>query len=111
METHFPEMENAHSRLARERVLADLRALTHDAEELLKATAGDVSEKAAEARTRVTAALERARATYQEMQDQGIASAREAVKKADTVIREHPYQSLGIAFGIGLLLGVLLKRK
>ena len=49
METHFPEMENSHSRLARERVLADLRALTHDAEELLKATAGDISEKAAEA--------------------------------------------------------------
>lgn len=51
------------------------------AEELLKATAGDVNEKAAEARTRVTPALERARATYQEMQDQGIASAREAVKR------------------------------
>ena len=81
------------------------------AEELLKATAGDVNEKAAETRTRVIPALERARATYQEMQDQGIASAREAVKKADTAIREHPYQSIGIAFGIGLLLGVLLKRK
>lgn len=111
METHFPEMENSHSRLARERVLADLRALTHDAEELLKATAGDVSEKASEARARVTAALERAKATYQDLHDQGLASAREAVKKADTTIREHPYQSVGIAFGIGLLLGVLLKRK
>lgn len=111
METHFPDMETTHTRMARERMLADLRTLVHDAEELLKATAEDVSDKATEARTKVTAALDRARATCHELQEQGIASAKAAVKKADTTIRDHPYESLGIAFGLGLLLGALLKRK
>ncbi|MEY4938862.1 MAG: hypothetical protein RIQ93_597 [Verrucomicrobiota bacterium] len=111
METHFPDMENTHTRLARERMLADLRTLVDDAEELLKATADEVSDKAAEARTKVTAALDRARATCQELQEQSVASAKAAVKKADTTIRDHPYESLGIAFGVGLLLGALLKRK
>jgi ElaB/YqjD/DUF883 family membrane-anchored ribosome-binding protein len=111
METHFPDMENTHTRLARERMLSDVRALVRDAEELLHATADDVSDKAAEARAKVTAALDRARATCHELQEQSMASAKAAVKKADATIRDHPYESLGIAFGLGILLGVLLKRK
>ncbi len=34
-----------------------------------------------------------------------------SVKATDRVIRDHPYESLGIAFGIGVLLGVLINRK
>lgn len=111
METHFDNMEHVHSTLARERVMADLRSLIRDSEDLLKATAGDVTEKAKEARSRVTAALERARNTCQHLQEQAAASARAAARKADSTIREHPYQSLGVAFGVGLLVGVLVSRK
>jgi ElaB/YqjD/DUF883 family membrane-anchored ribosome-binding protein len=111
METHFENLEHAHSRMARERVLADLQALAHDSEELLKATAGDVSEKAREAREKLTAALARTQSTIEEMQNQAIAGAREAARKADAAIREHPYESLGVAFGLGLLIGVLVGRK
>ena len=34
----------------------------------------------------------------------------EKVKVADEVIREHPYESMGVAFGLGLLLGVIASR-
>lgn len=111
METHFPNMDDAQNQLARERVLNDLKTLASDAEDLLRATAGDASDKANEARTRVTAALERAKATYADLQEQGIASAKAAARKADDAIRSHPYESIGIAFGFGLLLGALLRRK
>ena len=111
METNFEELEQAHSRLARERVMADLKTLVRDSEDLLKATAGDVSEKAKEARARVSSALERARASCDDLQEQTIASAKAAAKKADAVIRTHPYESIGVALGIGLLIGVLVARK
>lgn len=111
METHFPEMENSHSRLARERVMADLKALASDAEALLRATASDASESAKEARSRLTAAVEKAKATCQDWQERSVDAAREAAKKADETIRSHPYESIGIAFGIGVLLGALLRRK
>ena len=111
METHFPETEPSNSRIARERVMADMRALARDAESLLKATADDVSEKAKEARARLMAAVEKAKASYDEMQAQGIESARAAALRADETIRTHPYESLGIAFGVGVLLGALLRRK
>ena len=35
----------------------------------------------------------------------------ERAKAADRVIRDHPYQTIGIAFGLGLLIGVLARRK
>ncbi len=111
METHFANMEQAHSSLARERVMEDLRVLVRDSETLLKATAGDVTEKAKEARVRLSAALERAKSTCDELQRQTVAVAKAAAKKADVVVREHPYESIGVAFGLGLLIGVLVTRK
>ena len=111
METNFANIEQDHSRLARQRVLEDLRVLVRDSEALLKATASDVSEKAKEARARLTAALERAKATCDELQRQAVAAAKAAAEKADAVVREHPYESVGVAFGVGLLIGVLVSRR
>ena len=91
--------------------MKDLKSLARDAEDLLKATAGDASEKAKEARERLGAALERAKSTCEDAQDQGIATVKAAAKKADTVIRDHPYETIGVAFGVGLLIGVLLRRR
>jgi ElaB/YqjD/DUF883 family membrane-anchored ribosome-binding protein len=106
METHFEAMQT-HDEVTREKVKEDLRVLVHDAEGLLKATAGDLSEKAKEARTRLAAALEKAKATCVRMEEKTVAAA----KATDKVIRAHPYESIGIAFGVGLLIGVLVGRK
>jgi len=111
METNYEDIEQSHGNTARERVQEDLETLTRDAEDLLKATAGDVSEKAREARSRVSAALERAKTTCRRLQGQTIATAKVAAKKADTVIRDHPYEAIGVSFGIGLLLGVVIARR
>ncbi len=111
METHFENLAQAHSALARERVLQDLKTLARDSEALLKATAGDLSEKARSARARLAEALASAKATCAELQEQMVASAKAAAKKTDAAIREHPYQSIGIAFSVGVLVGVLVARK
>ncbi len=111
METHLENMEAADSALARERVMTDLKSLVRDSEDLLKATASDVSEKAKEVRARVTAALERAKKTCEQWQEQTAVTAQAAAKKADAAIRTHPYETIGVAFGVGLLVGVLVTRK
>lgn len=111
METHFENLAQGQSAMARERVLRDLKTLARDSETLLKATAGDLGEKAGEARRRLAGALERAKATGAALQELTIASAKTVANNADTVIRHHPYESIGIAFGIGVLLGVLVSRK
>jgi len=107
METVFEEIQTAQGDVSRERVKEDLRILVRDAEELLKATAGDVSGKVKEARSQLMETLERAKATCLRLQDKTIAAA----KATDKVIREHPYESIGVAFGVGLLIGVLVTRR
>jgi ElaB/YqjD/DUF883 family membrane-anchored ribosome-binding protein len=111
METNHKAIENVHGAIARERMATELKMLAREAEDLLKATAGDASEKAKEARARLGVALERAKSTCQDVQEQSIATAKAAAKAADTVIRDHPYESIGVAFGVGLLIGVLVTRK
>lgn len=87
--------------------LSDLRDVANDAEELLNATAGQAGEKAKETRARLAAAIESAKATCRKLEEKAIAGA----KATDKVIRAHPYESIGIAFGLGLLIGVLISRK
>ena len=106
METHFDAM-TTDSQDARERVKEDLHALMRDAEELLKATAGDMSEKAKQARVRLSEALDKAKGTYRQLEEKTVAAAR----ATDKVIRDHPYESIGVAFGVGLLIGVLVARR
>ena len=90
-----------------ERLVGDLKAVARDTEDLLRASAGEVSEKAREARARLTTTLERAKESCARLEEKAIAGA----KAADRVVREHPYESAGIAFGIGLLIGVLVTRR
>jgi ElaB/YqjD/DUF883 family membrane-anchored ribosome-binding protein len=90
-----------------EKIMADLKTLSNDAEALMKATAGQAGDKAGELRERLATALESARATCQRIEERAIAGA----KAADQTIREHPYESIGAAFGIGLLIGVLVGRR
>ena len=78
-----------------------------DAEALIKATASELGEKAKEARARLIEALDAAKVTCHKLEEKAIAGA----KATDRIIREHPYQSLGLAFGLGLLIGVLVNRK
>lgn len=92
---------------ANERLATDIKLLARDAEELLRATAGEAGEKIKEVRERLSKALESARSTYEDLQDQTA----ETAKAADQAIREHPYESIAVAFGVGALIGLLFGRR
>ncbi len=93
-------------RIESERLVTDLKTVARDAEVLVKATAGEVGEKAREARSRLMTALESTKKSAQVLQEKAIVGA----KATDKAIRNHPYPALGIAFGVGLLIGVLAAR-
>lgn len=102
METYFKNLTR--EEVTRERLLEDLAALVHDADELVKTTGGTLAGKS---RQELMAALERVKASCRRIE----AGTAARLADADKIIREHPYQSIGFAFGVGLLLGVLVNRK
>ena len=81
--------------------------LVEDAQALLAATANVAEEKVVEARRRLTAAIERGKAAWNTVQERAVAGA----KATDQVIRDHPYQAIGVAFGVGALIGFLISRR
>ena len=80
--------------------------LADDARALMAATADVAGEKVGEARKRLAAALERGKEIYGRVREKAV----EGAKAADEAVHEHPYQTIGIAFGVGALIGYLVAR-
>lgn len=92
METRAKDLTNEAKNLGRE------------TKEMIRETAEDWAGKAKDAGT---AAYQKAQEAYEFAQSKAAAGA----KVTDEAIRENPYKALGIAFGVGLLVGFLVKRK
>ena len=82
----------------------DIGTLAEDARALMAATADVAGDKVAEARTRLAAALESAKEIYVQVRSK----AADGVRVADQALRNNPYQAMGIAVGLGALIGYLI---
>jgi ElaB/YqjD/DUF883 family membrane-anchored ribosome-binding protein len=85
----------------------DAHTLADDARTLLEATSELTDAKITEAREKLTEALEASKQSLGRLQEKAKAGA----QAADKVIRDHPYQSIAIAFGVGALIGILVSRR
>ena len=90
-----------------DKLMKDLKACACDAEELIKATAGELNDKTKEARLRLKATLNSAKESCEALEEKAV----NGVKIADRKIRTYPYESIGIALGVGLVLGLLIGRR
>jgi ElaB/YqjD/DUF883 family membrane-anchored ribosome-binding protein len=85
----------------------DMSTLAKDARALMAATAGVAGERVGEAHKRLAAALDSAEDMAGRVRDKAV----EGAKTADEAVRENPYQAIGIAFGVGALIGFLVARR
>jgi len=97
--------------VAKERLIKDFKAVIHDAEELLKATADQTGDKIAGVRARAEENINNARRKLDELEDDVAQRARAAYKATDELVHENPWQTAAVAAGVGLLLGMLLGRR
>lgn len=103
-------MKNDSARVADhnpEEMVEQISNLMSEAEALLVGPVSDrASEKMSQLRSRLQDLQERASSAYGDAREKVVAGA----KKTDETIRSHPYESLAIALGVGVLLGALLRR-
>jgi ElaB/YqjD/DUF883 family membrane-anchored ribosome-binding protein len=85
----------------------DVGTLAEDARALMAATADVPGENVAEARNRLSAALQRGKEVAGRVRDRAAAGA----KAADKAVHEHPYRAIAVAAGIGAIAGYLLARR
>lgn len=85
----------------------DFGTLADDARALIAATADVAGDKVEEARKRLAAALDSGKKIFGHAKDKAV----EGAKITDMAVREHPYQAIAIAAGIGALVGYLAARR
>lgn len=99
------------SEVTTDKLVSDLKTVIEDAEALLRATSAQTGEKIQEVRARAEASLQQARTRVTELEDEALRRARELADATEEYVRDNPWQSVGIAAGIGLVLGVLISRR
>ena len=97
--------------LSASQLIDDLTAVIKDAESLLRVTAAQTGDKVQEIRARAEETVRNAKARLGEVEEQALEGAREFAGEADEYVRGNPWQAVGIAAGIGLVIGMLMSRR
>ena len=97
--------------LSASQLIDDLTAVIKDAESLLRVTAAQTGDKVEEIRARAEETVRNAKARLGEVEEQALERAREVAGDADEYVRGNPWQAVGIAAGIGILIGMLMSRR
>jgi ElaB/YqjD/DUF883 family membrane-anchored ribosome-binding protein len=95
----------------RDKLVQDMRTVISDAEDLLRATANQAGEKIAVARERIQDSLHQAKVKLAEAEAVVSERAKQAARYTDEYVHDNPWRAIGVAAGIGLLLGLLISRR
>lgn len=97
--------------ITKDKLVQDLKTVIGDAEELLRATATQAGEKATVAREKIQESLHRAKIKLAEVEDVVIDKTRQTARATDEFVHDNPWKAVGIAAGIGLVIGLLIGRR
>ena len=96
---------------SKDKLMNDLHQGIADAEELLKLTANQAGEGTAQLRERVRDRMSKAKAELLHLQQATVEKAKAAGHATDVYVHENPWKSVGIAAGVGLVVGLLISRR
>jgi ElaB/YqjD/DUF883 family membrane-anchored ribosome-binding protein len=97
--------------VTKDKLVQDLKIVITDAEDLLRATASTAGEKVAVAREKVNESLQRAKVKLAEVEDVLLDHGKQAARAADEYVQDNPWRAVGIAAGVGIIIGMLISRR
>lgn len=104
-------MNSTQTDITKDKLVADLKTVITDAEELLLATAAQAGEKASAARVRITESLKIAKAKLADAELIAIDKAKAAARATDDYVHDNPWAAVGIGAALGLVIGMLISRR
>ncbi|MBI3140533.1 MAG: DUF883 domain-containing protein [Rhodocyclales bacterium] len=102
---------NEMTQVTKEKLVADFKVVVADAEELLKVTAGQAGDKAAEMRAKLQDHLYTAKQRLGEAEAAVVEKTKAVARATDDYVHDNPWRSIGIAAGVGLVIGLLIGRR
>jgi ElaB/YqjD/DUF883 family membrane-anchored ribosome-binding protein len=104
-------MARTTAKTAQEVLMEDFQTLVTDTERLLEHTKSLAGDQADELRQQIHDSLLRARETLKLTEDSVRESGKAAVTATEDYVQANPWQSIGIAAGVGFLIGLLATRR
>jgi ElaB/YqjD/DUF883 family membrane-anchored ribosome-binding protein len=95
----------------RDKLVADAKTVLDDVETLLKQAAAASGQQAHDLRERANEALQRVKLHLRDAQGVVAENTRAAARATEHWVHEHPWGAVGIAAGVGFLLGLLISRR
>jgi ElaB/YqjD/DUF883 family membrane-anchored ribosome-binding protein len=102
---------NTDTPISKDKLVQDLKAVVSDAEELLRATANQAGEKISAARERIQDSMHRAKVKLADAEVVMLDKTKEVARATDEYVHENPWKAVGIAAGVGFLVGLLISRR
>jgi len=99
------------SQVTKDKLVSDFKAVVADTEELLRLTAGQAGEKVADVRSRLGERLTATKYKLQDLEAAVVQKTKAAARATDDYVHENPWKSVGVAAGVGFLLGLLVNRR
>jgi ElaB/YqjD/DUF883 family membrane-anchored ribosome-binding protein len=99
------------SDVTKDKLIADVKLVIADTEELLRATAGQAGDKIADIRAKTQDRLAAAKIKLAEAEAAVVDKARQAGRVADDYVHDNPWRSVGVAAGFGFIVGLLIGRR
>lgn len=97
--------------VSQDQLLEEFQALVSDTERLLQHSASLAGDQAEVLREQIRSSLGRARNTLHNSEDALQIRGKAALDATEGYVQSHPWQTLGVAAAIGLLLGMLTSRR
>ncbi len=94
-----------------EQIVSDMKSSIADAEDMLQETADQVGDKFARLRSRIQDRLKDARARLEDAEEALVYKTRAAARATDDYVHASPWTAIGIAAGVGVLVGLALSRR
>ncbi|MDR2690628.1 MAG: DUF883 family protein [Azoarcus sp.] len=95
----------------KDKLVANLKAVVADAEEILRSTADVAGEKIAGVRAKVEERLKDAKAKLEDVEVVLLDKTKACARATDDFVREQPWKAVGITAIVGIALGVLIGRR
>lgn len=97
--------------VTKEQLISDFKVVIADAEALIRATANQGGEAVVNLRAKAEESLAAAKVKLADAQDALIEKGKVAAQATDDYVHEKPWHAVGIAAGVGLVIGLLIGRR
>lgn len=91
--------------------MSDIHTMLDEAEAFIRHAASASTDKATELRQQALEAIVGAKQRASVLKDQASEVSQVAIKATDNYVHEHPWQAVGMAAAVGLILGLLIARR